>query len=263
MKTPALSGLRPWLLLAGCAGLAAAPASAQSFYQRMRMNDGCPACSGRYGNRFGDYPEAIPAPTDPQPDAAPVTAAATGSPAPAPAAGTTQVLATAVAKAATNPSLSKEQATLLAAKVATGGAEIDFRPGDDGYLNVSFGQLASYKLEAPAAGAPAKPGSKDRIPELLRKLDGRHVRMSGFMLPMKVEGGLATEFLVVRSPLVCCYGVMPAPNEWVCVKAAGKGFPMQMDTPLQFSGVLHVGEIYENDFFVGVYRLDADRVSLN
>ncbi|HWA28270.1 MAG TPA: DUF3299 domain-containing protein [Lacunisphaera sp.] len=271
MKTPLLPRLPRLLLLAVWAGIATAPASAQSFYERMR-NDGCPSCAARFRRgaaEFGDdatsptyqkpnpAPDAVPNPGSP---AAPPVAAA---PAAGPAVSTAQVLATAVASAAANPTLSKEQAAGLAAKIATGGPEIDFRPGDDGYLNVNFGQLASYQLEAPAPGKPGKPGSQEKIPELLRKLDGRHVRMSGFMLPMKVEGGMATEFLVVRSPVVCCYGVMPAPNEWVCVKASGKGFPMQMDTPLQFSGVLHVGEIYENEFFVGVYRLDADKVSVN
>jgi hypothetical protein len=228
-------------------------------YDRFRMNDGCPFCSPRgprnYGERFEDSAKPDYAKADPFP--------APPAPATTPAPVAPQALASAVASAAANPTLTKEQAAALAAKVATTVTELDLRPGADGYLNVNFGQLASFKLEPPSLDAGGKPGSVERIPEPLRKLDGRHVRMSGFMLPIKVEGGLATEFLVVRSPLVCCYGMMPAPNEWVCVKAPGKGVAMQMDTPLQFSGTFHVGEIYENNFFVGVYRMDADKVSVD
>jgi hypothetical protein len=151
----------------------------------------------------------------------------------------------------------------LAAQIAATTPNQPLKREPDGYWNINFGQLASYRLDPPAAGAAAKPGSLDRIPAPLHQLDGQHVRVRGFMLPLKVEDGLATQFLIVRNPMVCCYGMMPAPNEWVCVKTTGKGIPMQMDVPLVFSGTLHVGELYEDNFFIGVYQLDAEKVAVN
>jgi hypothetical protein len=260
MKTS--STTRFFVLLAGTVMFAVGSIRAQSsFAERMRAGGGCPFCNPGGQRNYGDMPydslkpdftKTEPALVNPPPPTVPAVQAPTAPPA---------VVAVTTARA--KPGLTQEQATTLAAQLAAATPDQPLKREPDGSWNVSFGQLASYRLDAPAPGAVAKPGSVERIPEPLRKLDGEKVRVSGFMLPVKVEGGLATEFLIVRNPLVCCYGMMPAPNEWVCVKVAGKGVPMQMDTPLQFSGTLHVGEIYENDFFVGVYRLDADKVSVN
>jgi len=257
MKTSSTAKLRLLVLLVSVGGIATNPTQAQSYLQQMRMGGagGCPFCNPGGQRNYGDVPDNSTAAELAKPDPVPATPAATTPTPPAAVA--------AVTTARINPGLTKEQATALAAKLASATPDEPLKQELDGSWHVSFGQLASFHFEAPAAGAPAKPGSVEHIPEPLRKLDGQRVQMSGFMLPVKVEGGLATEFLIVRNPLVCCYGMMPAPNEWVCVRAPGKGVPMQMDTPLQFSGTLHVGEIYENDYFVGVYRLDADKVSVN
>jgi hypothetical protein len=262
MKTPTALVLRLAGLISGAVFFAAIPAHAQSPYQNFMQGGGCPFCNPG-GNRYGggDLPADLPNPDVAKADSVPVTAAPTAPVVQPPAAPPS--VAAAVTTARVKPGLTKEQAMAVAAQLAAATPDQPLKREADGFWNVNFGQLASYRLDAPAAGAVAKPGSVERIPEPLRQLDGQHVRLSGFMLPVKVEGGLATEFLIVRNPMVCCYGMMPAPNEWVCVKAPGKGVPMQMDLPLQFSGTLHVGEIYENDFFVGVYRLDADKVSVN
>jgi hypothetical protein len=63
--------------------------------------------------------------------------------------------------------------------------------------------------------------------------------------------------------MMCCYGIMPAPNEWVVVKMNGPGTVAMMDTPLNFYGTLRVGEIYEDNMFSGIYRLDGEKVSVN
>src|ERR1035437_3758979 len=253
MKTTIISKLRVGVLLFGATLFAANLALAQSSIRDYMQGGGCPFCSG--GGQYGDNappPDPAPAPAVPTPTA----------PAVQPAAAPSAVVA-AVVSSRVKPGLTKEQAMALAAQIAAATPNQPLKRETDGYWNVSFGQLASYRLDPPAPGAAAKPGSLERIPAPLQQLDGQHVRVRGFMLPLKVEGGLATEFLIVRNPMVCCYGMMPAPNEWVCVKTLGKGVPMQMDVPLVFSGTLHVGEIYENSFFIGVYQLDAEKVAVN
>jgi hypothetical protein len=159
----------------------------------------------------------------------------------------------------------------------------DLKQDADHYWLIDFRHLASflYSVEpvpaesaaAPDAQspdpifredvpAPQAPVAEDRIPARVRALDGKRICLVGFMIPVAFdEKGLAREFLVIRSPLVCCFGATPAPNEWVVAKMTGKGVEAKMDVPLRFYGTLHVGEFYEGKAFTGLYRLDAEKVS--
>ena len=85
------------------------------------------------------------------------------------------------------------------------------------------------------------------------------VTVTGFMLPVKMHEGLVTEFLLVKDPMMCCYGVMPKVNEWVVVKMNGKGVAPLMDVPITFEGTLKVGQIYEGGYLTGLYLLQGDR----
>jgi hypothetical protein len=158
----------------------------------------------------------------------------------------------------------------------------------EGYWMVDFRHLASFAYEAPQTETPAKPGSSriqplfqpdpvapgaaeapgtaDRIPPEVRALDGKRVCISGYMLPVTFdEKGFVKDFLVIRSNMTCCYGVVPGPNEWVVARmnANGKKAVPTMDVPLDFYGTLHVGEIFEGGAFEGLYRLDGDKVSIH
>ena len=81
------------------------------------------------------------------------------------------------------------------------------------------------------------------------------------MLPLKVEGGLITELLIMRDQSMCCYGTVPKINEWVSVKMTGKGVKPIMDQAVTLYGKLHVGEIRENGYLVGIYQLDGEKMS--
>ena len=134
----------------------------------------------------------------------------------------------------------------------------------DGYLKTSFEQLSTFKITPPPFDANTKPGSDgpslgEQIPNAIRNLDGRKAIVTGFMLPIKMEGGLVTEFLLMRSQMMCCYGVVPQVNEWVLVRM-GKGVHQLMDVPVSFGGQLHVKELYENGFLTAIYQLDGDKI---
>ena len=79
------------------------------------------------------------------------------------------------------------------------------------------------------------------------------------MLPVKMDGGLVKEFLLVKDPMLCCYGVMPKVTEWVVVKMTGAGVKPLMDTPITFLGKLRVGEIMENGYLTGIYLLEGEK----
>ncbi|HVT74188.1 MAG TPA: hypothetical protein VHD61_13715, partial [Lacunisphaera sp.] len=112
----------------------------------------------------------------------------------------------------------------------------------DGYEKVGFDRLASYTYTAPEPD-PAKPNDPppvlpNQIPDRIKALDQHKVAVTGFMLPVKMNGGLVKEFLLVKDPMLCCYGVMPRLNEWVVVRMVGDGVKPLMDVPLTFEGKL-------------------------
>jgi hypothetical protein len=131
----------------------------------------------------------------------------------------------------------------------------------DGYEKVGFDRLASFNFNPPAndVAAADQTKSNEQIPGKIKALDERKVAVTGFMLPVKMDGGLVKEFLLVKDPMLCCYGVMPKVNEWVVVKMTGKGVPALMDVPITFEGKLKVGMMMENGYLTGIYLLEGER----
>ncbi len=123
---------------------------------------------------------------------------------------------------------------------------------------VGFDKLASFEFTAPESEAKAKE-AEAQIPERIRAFNDKKVAVTGFMLPVKMDAGLVTEFLLVKDPMLCCYGVMPKVNEWVVVKMVDKGVPPLMDVPITFEGKLSVGQIYEGGYLTGLYLLKGER----
>jgi hypothetical protein len=132
----------------------------------------------------------------------------------------------------------------------------------DGFWDVSFANLASFAFETPTAEKLPALAATQTIPEDVRSLDGKRVRIAGFMLPTKLEAGLVKEFLLIRNSLMCCFGIVPAANEWVVVIMKGKGVVPAMDVPLHFYGTLRVGEMYNDKTFVALYAMDGEKVSV-
>jgi hypothetical protein len=134
----------------------------------------------------------------------------------------------------------------------------------DAYATVGFDRLASYTFTPPEYDATAPnatpPSGAAQIPDRVKAFDQQKVAVTGFMLPVKMDAGLVKEFLLVKDPMMCCYGVMPKLNEWVVVKMVGKGVKPLMDIPITFEGRLRVGEMYENGYLTGLYLLEGDQM---
>lgn len=145
------------------------------------------------------------------------------------------------------------------------GAVLARAADDSTYRKVGFDSLAAFEFTPPEAD-PAKPEAQPpsgahQIPDSIKALDQQKVAVSGFMLPVKMEGGLVKEFLLVKDAMMCCYGVMPKVNEWIVVKMNGAGVKPLMDVPITFEGRLRVGEMYENGYLTGLYLLEGDRLA--
>ncbi len=132
------------------------------------------------------------------------------------------------------------------------------KANEAGVYQVTFDHLSAFEFVAPPDEKQAKAAEK-QIPAPVKALDAKKVAVTGFMLPVKMHEGLVSEFLLVKDPMACCYGVMPRVNEWVVVRMNGKGVPPLMDVPITFEGTLKVGQLYEGGYLTGLYLLQGER----
>jgi hypothetical protein len=135
---------------------------------------------------------------------------------------------------------------------------------EHGYLKLGFDQLASYTFNPPAFDPTVSPSAKpptgeEQIPAAVKAWSGKKVVVTGYMVPVKMEKGLVTEFLLMRNTMSCCYGAVPNMNEWIVVRMK-KGVPPLMDVPVQFYGELKVGAMFENGYMTGLYELQGEKM---
>ncbi len=130
---------------------------------------------------------------------------------------------------------------------------------ENGAVVVHFDVLAGYEVKTPEVfrATPETPIVVPEIPQMLRLISGRTAVVQGFMLPLKLEGGRTTEFLLMRDQALCCFGRVPMLNEWVYVRMP-QGTQMVKDLPVTFRGKLTVGEILDDGYLIGIYLMDAE-----
>ncbi len=127
------------------------------------------------------------------------------------------------------------------------------KAGADGVLTVGFAELAGFPYTPPRPNDAPMQG----VPPSVRALDGRKVRVTGYMLPIALEAGRCLQFLILRSQMGCCYGTMPQPTEWI-VATSAKGVRPAQDVPLSFAGILRVGANFKQGVFTGIYNLEVN-----
>jgi hypothetical protein len=129
-----------------------------------------------------------------------------------------------------------------------------------------FDQLAGYTFEMtddlllPRTNSATAITADAQIPAAVKALDKKRVTLRGFMLPLKVEGGLVTELLIMKDQSMCCYGSTPKIHEWVSVKMTATGVKPIMDQIVTLHGTFHVGEQRENGYLISIYRLDGEKM---
>jgi len=148
-----------------------------------------------------------------------------------------------------------------------GGAESPsaiaaLHPGSDGYVDLGFDRLASFDYVTPDEAAQANDETvlkKDQIPGQIHELNHARVALRGFMMPITMVGGVATEFLIMANQSACCYGLVPKMNQWVEVRVS-KGVAPIMDRVVTMYGTLKVGEVRESGYLVSIYQMDGERM---
>ncbi|MEO7300359.1 MAG: DUF3299 domain-containing protein [Verrucomicrobiota bacterium] len=132
------------------------------------------------------------------------------------------------------------------------------------YTTVGFDKLSNFTFAVPEGiqptNATANTNSATQIPADVKAFDQKKVALKGFMLPLKVDDGVVTEMLIMKDQSMCCYGAVPRINDWVSVKMKKGGVKSIMDQPVTLYGKLHVGEMLENGYLVGIYELDGEKM---
>ena len=118
---------------------------------------------------------------------------------------------------------------------------------------IDFAGLAACPLFAP--------GEDEAMPQALRAVVGREVRITGYVLPLRLNGGRVEEFLLMRTQSACCYGRMPAANEFVVSTVKAEGLPLVMDVPVTVEGTLRIDPLILEGAHVQFYRLENVRLS--
>jgi hypothetical protein len=140
-------------------------------------------------------------------------------------------------------------------------------PLPPGYQRLGFDILSAFPFEVTRAMAEASnnlatvsAATQATIPKTVQALDNHLAAIRGFLLPLKMNNGLAIELLLMRNQNLCCFGAVPKINEWILVQAPGEGVKPVMDRPITVMGRLRVGEIREGGYLVGIYRMEAEKI---
>ncbi|MFT3830755.1 MAG: DUF3299 domain-containing protein [Opitutaceae bacterium] len=117
---------------------------------------------------------------------------------------------------------------------------------------LTFAELAACPVISDAAAV----ASGAVLTASIRAANGEQVRLTGYMLPLAIEQGRSRQFLLLRNQNACCFGQMPAANEYVTVEAPAPGLPVRMDTPVAVVGRLRVAPIVNGGAVVQFYQLE-------
>jgi hypothetical protein len=126
------------------------------------------------------------------------------------------------------------------------------RSGD--YLVVDLKALGSYPFDQ-------QDGKLEDVPQRYRELDGKKVKLQGFMWGHKSAGDRGREFQFVYNVTACCFNGPPQVQERVYAYTRGKSlrlFPQYQFA--EITGVLHVRIVRDKDTgaIYSVYDLDVE-----
>ncbi|QDU41136.1 hypothetical protein Mal4_55010 [Maioricimonas rarisocia] len=125
--------------------------------------------------------------------------------------------------------------------------------GPEGALRVSFDDLDLLKvlnMDPVTADAP------NLLPDWMRELDGKRIRLRGFMYPPPLEKGLPG-FVLARDNQICCFGRNPKPYDILPVQMrSGVTTDYIQGRPFDVVGVFHLRPDIEDGDVYQLYEID-------
>ena len=134
--------------------------------------------------------------------------------------------------------------------------ESSFATEPGGALRVSFDDLDLLRV---LNAEPVPEDVVDHFPHWLAGLDGKEVRLRGFMYPTFADPVKA--FVLARDNQICCFGRNPKPYDLVTVKlAAGEESRYIQNRPFDVAGTFRIDPVYDGGEWLRLYRIDGARV---
>jgi uncharacterized protein len=97
--------------------------------------------------------------------------------------------------------------------------------------------------------------------ELLRRVDGKRVKVPGYIVPLEDDASRITEFLLVPYFGACVHYPPPPPNQIVHVKLPpGKPTSLEFWLPVWIEGTLRI-ESYESPYGTVGFRIAGEQVT--
>ena len=130
----------------------------------------------------------------------------------------------------------------------------DFKvEGPDNAIRVSYDDIDLLKV---LNMEPVTPDAPNLMPDWLKALDGRRIRIRGFMYPNELESGIE-HFILARDNQICCFGRNPKIYDvfWIHVRE-GKTTDYILGRPFDVVGVFHIQPIVEEDKLYQLYVMD-------
>ena len=161
---------------------------------------------------------------------------------------------------------------LCAAAVATRAATPAIPPpapevkiGGQSLVQLGFEHLAAFPYEIVDSASGATPAEveaaskRDQIPAWIHIYDGKKIVLTGYMLPLLLDNGLTTKFVLMKDTNTCCFGATPRMNDYVVCQMSGAGVEATQDIPVQLVGVIHIAEKRENGYIVSLFTMDGEK----
>ncbi len=124
-------------------------------------------------------------------------------------------------------------------------------------LRVSYDDLDLLKI---LNMEPVPADAAEHFPDWLRSLDGKQVRIRGYMYPTYQATGL-TGFLIARDNGICCFVRQPKVYDIMSVRLAeGETTDYIEGRPFDVVGIFHIDPLIEDDELLQLYRIDDARV---
>lgn len=137
---------------------------------------------------------------------------------------------------------------------------------EDQTLSLSDLSAFDYQPEVPESSDKVVRADKDYLlsflPQEILNLDKKSISITGYMMPIKSDGQVVKEFLLVANTMACCYGVMPSYNEFIFVQMSGQGAIAVDNVPITLHGRLSIEETWENGFFSHLYHIRGQKVEI-
>ena len=104
---------------------------------------------------------------------------------------------------------------------------------------------------------PVPVDAADYFPDWLKKLNGAHVRIRGYMRP-GFEAEDITEFLFVRDNGECCYGPLPKIYDMIAVQLAeGESTDLIEGIPFDVEGTMRIDPHADDVELYGLFFIDS------